>query len=306
MIFYNQKKKYTALQTLLSLLTVGVCLSTRSAQASSTAGEAAEPPAMCSGMGGPANVTASYSPMACSTLFGNTYIPIALSGGMTPEQCDCILKLVNISEQGDIYYWNYYGTIADIGDGNGYTWGIAGFTTADGDGLWFVEDLLKFDPTSPLASYLPALKKLAAKGSSSHTGLSGFPATIESLAQDPNFRRASWDTMLYYYWNPAMAVVEEYGLQYPISKGQVYDIVMNSGDTTIFPKVTATPPSKGGNELTWLENLQALWKKELSPGGIYSFEGPGRANMWIKILQSGNLELKMPFTADQDGTYLVE
>lgn len=214
---------------------------------------------------------------------------------MTALQADTILSLVSIAENDTTQWWTQYNYIQDIGDGRGYTINIVGFCTGTGDFLWVVQDLQKINPNHPLVAYLPALEKV--NGTASHVGLDGLPALIASLGNDPEYLQATWDGITHFYWGPAMTAATKYGLQFPISKGQLYDISLNAGDLTILNKMTALSPAQGGDEKAWLQQLQGLWLQMITVGDTSLDSGqPDRALMWQSILSKGNVNLDRPLT----------
>ncbi len=239
--------------------------------------------------------TPDAKPSSTQAMWKDTHIPFPLPGGLTPNQADTILSLVSIAENSTTSWWDHYNYIEDIGDGRGYTLNIVGFCTGTGDFLWLVEDLQKFSPTHPLVKFLPALR--AVNGSSSHVGLKGLPELIATLGTDPDYLRATWDAILYFYWTPAMDAANRLGLTTALSKGQLYDINLNAGTLNLTKKVRALPPSKGGNEKTWLAELQTLWLTHITVvDSSLNSSQPDRALMWNSLLSKGNFSLSRPLT----------
>jgi len=181
-----------------------------------------------------------------------------------------------------------------LGDGRGYTTNIVGFCTGTSDFLWVVRDLQKINPNHPLVvKYLNALIKI--DGTPSHTGLTGLPALIATLGNDPDYLRATWDGITHFYWNPAIETATKYGLKYPISRGQLYDICLNAGQLDIVRNVKSTAPINGGDEKVWLAELQNLWLTHITTVDTSLNSGqPDRALMWQSILKSGNVNLTRP------------
>ncbi len=261
-------------------------------------------------MAGLAILLGACTASSTASSWDGTNIPFPLSGGLTAQQADAILSLSSIAEHSDPSWWSYYGDVEIVGgtgpggDGNGYTFGLGGFTSADGDGLWLVKDLQKLNPDHPLVvRYLSALEKV--NGTSSVAGLDGFAPLIKSLQDDNDYRQANWHALIHWFWGPAMNKAAELGLKYPISKGQLYDIQLNAGDLTILSKVTALPPSRGGGEKAWLVDLQAQWMHVIDTGGP-GYEGNCRAQMYKAILDEGNLNLDRPLKAPCGTTYTID
>jgi hypothetical protein len=238
---------------------------------------------------------------APTTGWGGTHIPFTLSGGMTALQSDAILSLVSIAENGNTSWWDHYTYIEDIKDGRGYTINIVGFCTGTSDFLWLVNDLKAFNPKHPLVlNYLTSLQKV--DGTATHpvsavTGKDDLPAYVATLGNDADYLRATWDAINHFYWQPSMDTANQYGLTSPISKGQLYDIALNYGDTSLAAKVKSTPPSKGGDEKVWLAELQNIWQTMITIGDKTLDSGqPDRALMWKSILRKGNVNLDRPMT----------
>jgi chitosanase len=247
-----------------------------------------------------------------SASWGGTNIPFPLSGGLTALQADAILSLTSIAEHGDPSWWSFYNNVEIVGgtgpggDGNGYTFGLGGFTTKNGDGLYLVQDLQKLNPNHPLVTkYLSAL--VTVNGTSSLVGLDGFDTMIGTLQDDQDYRLANWHALTYYFWDPAMAQAASLGVKYPISKGQLYDINLNAGDLGILSQVKTAPPAQGGSEIAWLTDLQNQWATMIDTGGP-GFAGSCRARMYQALLNmgNGNLNLGRPITATCDTNYTIK
>ena len=220
-------------------------------------------------------------------------VPIALTGNMTDVQNDTILSLVSIAENDSTSWWNQYSYCEDIKDGRGFTAGFYGFCSGTGDMLMVFEALAKINPTHPLVKYIPALKQV--NGTASHNGLTNLPQDCKTF-NDTDYQKAQWEICSQLYWNPAMQFAQSNGLVLPITKGELYDTIINFGDlTTLAPHVKSKTPSQGGDEITWLQdflNVKQQWitnvDKSLDSGQ------PDRCILWRNILNSGNTLLKRP------------
>ncbi|PWU15876.1 MAG: hypothetical protein C5B49_11240 [Bdellovibrio sp.] len=222
-----------------------------------------------------------------------TPIPNRLPGNLTAAQADTILRLVSIAENGTTEWWKKYSYIEDIGDGRGFTLNIVGFCTGTGDFLWLVKDLERFAPHHPLVSFERALEKV--NGSDSHAGLTGLPRLVSTLNRDADYLHATWDAIVHFYWGPAMRMAESLDLKTVLSKGQLYDILLNMGDFSLLEQVKAKPPSKGGDEMTWLAELQARWLHHITKVDLSLDSGqPDRALLWRSLRKSGNKKLQRP------------
>ncbi|KAI9208311.1 lysozyme-like domain-containing protein [Polychytrium aggregatum] len=224
---------------------------------------------------------------------------------MTPLQIYSILSLVWVAENGPgpftgvVPWYNAYGYIQNIGDGRGYTTNIVGFCSGTGDLPVFLNKLRRLEPCNPLVQYLPDVRALSAANSPELTGLEGFAAKVVEQAGgpsgsgpiNPNYIKATWNTLSDKssdsgYWGRAMDASRKYHLGLPISKGQLYDIVLNSGNLSILKNVSAVvkPPTKkqsgGDQELRFLAELQNQWLKVITTSMSLDDGQPDRALMW--------------------------
>jgi chitosanase len=235
-----------------------------------------------------------------------TQIPYVLNGGMSAKQCDTILSLVSIAENSSIDWSAQYKYCEDIGDRRGFTLNLCGFCTGTHDFLWLVQNLQTFSPNHPLVKLLPALK--AIDGTPSHKGIENLPNIIQSLQGNDLFDyiTATWNAIRHFYWDTATDMANSLGLTYPICKGQLYDISLNSGDFRVLKYVTAKPPSQGGNELTYLKDLQAQWLNFITKvDKTLNNKQPDRALMWQSITTTGNYNLDRPISVTCYGDNFV-
>ncbi|OQS02387.1 hypothetical protein THRCLA_21429 [Thraustotheca clavata] len=228
---------------------------------------------------------------------------------MTQAQVYAIMSLVWVIENGGdnfkgvVPWWKAYSYIQNIGDDRGYTTNIVGFCTGTGDDLIFLKSLQKLEPCNPLVQYIPDVQALSKSNSAKLTGLSGFANAIlqqgggptGSGPINPNYLQATWNTLADKnsdggYWGIAMDRSRKYNLGLPISKGQLYDIALNSGNVdSIIKKVTVRPPtaaeSGGQQEKLWLAALQKAWIKVISDKSNELDGGQNdRGVMWQHLL----------------------
>jgi len=221
----------------------------------------------------------------------------SLPGGMTIEQCDTIMSLVAIAENGTTKWPQHYNYVEDIKDGRGVTCSLVGFCSGTGDLLWVFRDLKKHSPMHPLVKYIPVLEKV--NGSDSTVGLEKLSADICAHG-DEAWRRSVWNGILHHYWRPAMTFAETQGLKFAISKGFLYDLALNHGTDCMskFAKRVKVPsPAKGGDERAWLRELIDVRQHNIVNEDRSTNSGqPDRCIMWRKILDAGNVDLKRSLT----------
>ena len=202
---------------------------------------------------------------------------------------------------------------AGIGDNRGYTAGIVGWTTANGDMLELIQHYVQIKPTgNQMQPYLDELQTLANEGESTNASnranqLLGAPfrnlwASLALSPTDSLFRKAQRDERDRMYWRPAFnqAVDDEIG---PLGLLILYDISVNHGvgdDRESFGGIVAdaqdrnAPPSQGGNEAAYLDALIDFREVILAEWG--DNQADGRVPALRSLLASGNLLLHVPFS----------
>jgi hypothetical protein len=214
---------------------------------------------------------------------------------MTILQCDAIMSLVSIAENSTTSWWDNYNYCENIHDGRGLTVSLVGFCSGTYDLKWVIQDLQKIKPDHPLVGYLPALIKV--DGTSKTTGLDQFCSDLQKYG-DTNWRKAVWDGILNFYWNPAMTFAAKMGCKHPISKGFLYDLALNHGAeqmSAMAKQVQVPSPAAGGDERSWLSSLIAVRQNIIVNVDRSTNSGqPDRCIMWNSILQSGNVHLDRP------------
>lgn len=134
----------------------------------------------------------------CPRVYGVALLlGISLSGAagaedlLSPAKREIAMQLVSSAENSSRDWRKQYAYIEDIDDGRGYTAGLIGFTSANGDMLDVVERYTSFAPSNRLAEYLPALRRLAENNDDSHEGLEpDFIQNWKAAARDEKFRAA--------------------------------------------------------------------------------------------------------------------
>lgn len=220
-------------------------------------------------------------------------------------------QITSTAENSTVQWWTQFGYLEDIGDGRGYTCGIAGFTSATGDLLEVVQQYASAKPTgNVLAPFLPGLQTCA------NTGMGGsatstanaqlgtpFKTAWSTAATDPVFQQVQQDYRNQVYWVPAFnaAVADGLGV---LGLAIYYDTSINhgpgvasSGDGSfddIRSATSGTKPSSGGSETTWLTNFLSARSTVLTAWGDNPVDG--RIAMFTALLGTANLTLTCPFT----------
>ena len=225
------------------------------------------------------------------------HIPLSsLPGGMTLKQADTILQLVSLPENSDPKWWNNYNYAENLHDGRGITFSICGFCSGTGDGILVLLELQKINPNHKLCKYIPAMKKT---NGSNVTGLSGFISDVKSLGDDKEWQTAVWRILIQLYWGPGMQLAAKYGCKLPITKGEIYDSMINHGDTDsledMIDRIRSSPPSQGGNEITWLNEYLTVRRRVITVEDTSLDDGqPDRVDLWKSIISKGNYNLDRP------------
>ena len=212
------------------------------------------------------------------------------------------MELVSSAENSSLDWKAQYTYIEDIGDGRGYTGGIIGFCSGTGDMLEMVTAYTQREPGNPLASYLPALKKV--NGTASHTGLgSPFVAAWHKAASDVVFQQSQDAERDSTYFNPSVSQAKTDGL-HALGQFIYYDAIVMHGpgdDGTSFGGIRkaalkkAKPPAQGGDETTYLNAFLdarvAAMKTEEAHSDTSRVDTEQRV-----FLKAGNLNLNTPLT----------
>jgi len=167
-------------------------------------------------------------------------IPVVLSGGMTYVQENTILSLVSIAENSSINWWDQYDYCENINDGRGYTAGFYGFCSGTGDMLEVFNTLKNINNNHQLVKYIPTLEKV--NGTKDTTGLENLVKDIK-LYNDTQYKTAQWIVCQKLYWNPVIDFCNKNGLILPITKGELYDTIINFGSLTrLLPLIKSQLP----------------------------------------------------------------
>mgnify|MGYP000857668099 CR=1 FL=1 len=227
----------------------------------------------------------------------------------TSSMKNAILQMTTTLENSDTQlHFNY---AENLGDERGITFGCIGFCTGTYDGNILIKHYTELNPDNTLAKYIPALDKIDAgphdaaggDGNPSVEGLSGFIQDVNAC-DDPLFKKAQMDKLDEFYYNPAMEIADSIGAKNALTKAFIYDMCVRHGvDQTIdIIKDAGTTPKQGADENTFLWKLISLRDEKLKQEG---FEDVDRNSGYKKVLKSGNVDLKTPFTFVAYGDYFT-
>ncbi len=240
---------------------------------------------------------------SATSLHAESVAAAAADGLSAPAKKDIAMQLVSSAENSSLNWKAQYSYIEDIGDGRGYTGGIIGFTSGTSDMLELVEAYNQTKPNNVLSKYLPALRKV--NGSASHAGLDpNFVPDWKTAAKDTVFQQSQDTLRDNQYFNPSVALAKQDGLR-TLGQFIYYDAIVMHGPGTDSQRSSlqgiraealrrATPPSKGGNETTYLNAFldvrRALMLSEADHGGNVD-----RVDTEQRVfLKNGNLDLNTP------------
>ena len=254
----------------------------------------------------------------CPRIYGMALLlGISLSGAsgaedlLSPAKREIAMQLVSSAENSSLDWRKQYAYIEDIDDGRGYTAGLIGFTSANGDMLDVVERYTSFAPSNRLVEYLPALRKLAENNDDSHEGLEpDFTQNWKAAAGDEKFRAAQDRVLDEQYLAPAVKQAKADGLGI-LGQFIYYDALVMHGpgnQREAFGGIRSAalrstmPPAEGGNEKAWLsafldERVKIMREEK-------AHEETSRVNLeQRRFLEEGNYSLSPPLrwrTNDED------
>lgn len=215
-----------------------------------------------------------------------------------------ILSLTCIAENDTTeFQFNY---AENIDDGRGITFGIIGFTSGTFDGTILLKRIQMKDPSHLLCSYIPAFERIDNLHTKGHvndvTGLDNFISDFNKYGNDDVVKKAQLELLDELYWNPAMKIVDDYGLKLNITKGQMYDASVRHGPrgaeeiASRTTKVLNGSPETGTNEIDWLKCFLVERKKYYEEKDNETGIIPRVDIMYQGVLDSGNFMLEPPFS----------
>ncbi|MCC9157296.1 chitosanase [Streptomyces parvulus] len=221
-------------------------------------------------------------------------------GLAAPAKKELAQRLVSSAENSTTEWRTAYGTIEDLGDGDGYTAGIIGFCTGTHDLLTLVERYTEADPDNGLAAYLPALREV--DGTDSHEGLDpGFTAAWRAEAEVPAFREAQEEERDRVYFDPAVRLAKLDGLG-TLGQFVYYDAMVFHGPDTDAEgfyglreraMAQARTPARDGSEKAYLAAFLDVRRQAMEakrPGIDTSRVDTAQR----RFLAAGNLKLETP------------
>lgn len=210
---------------------------------------------------------------------------------------DTTNSLVSSAENSTINYQKQYRYIEDIGDGRGYTAGIIGFTTKNGDLLEVVNRYQKLRPKNKLVKFIPALKQVL--GTDSHKGLGEkFIRTWQQVSTDKKFIQAQNYILDQQYMKPALQAAKKDNLG-PLGQYIYYDALVVHGpgnDADSFggirkeAKIEAKSPvhNQGAYLRTFLQLRSQVMRKESAHHDL------SRIKVQEKFIKAKNYQLQRP------------
>jgi chitosanase len=206
-----------------------------------------------------------------------------------------------------------YDYAENIGDGRGITAGRAGFTSATGDLLLLVRRYTEIEPDNVLAPYIPALE--AVESSDSEEGLDGFADAWAEAADDPEQRALQDELVDELYFDPAMTLADEVGIQTPLGQAIVWDTMIQhgaGGENGTRAIIEETQDDVGvleGDETAWLDafldaRLHHLGHayENADDSDAADAASESRVDALRSLLQDGNLALEAPLSWEVYGS----
>ena len=203
-----------------------------------------------------------------------------------------------------------YGFIKDIGDGNGFTAGRAGFTSKTGDMLEVLIEYAKLKPDSPMVQYIESLTKVL--NTAATAALSRLETDWALAAQtDARFREAQDIVNERLYRTPANDMAHSIGVRLPLTIAAIYEAGIQHGYGDNYDSLTKIiertnqaaggTPKSGVDELKWLNLFIATREDDLLHPENQDYapiflDSVDRAHAIRKIYDEQNYDLTQPIT----------
>lgn len=224
--------------------------------------------------------------------------------GLAPDQCDTILRLICLPENGVQEWWKQYNYIEKLGDGRGFTCTIFGACSGTGDLYMVFEELAKIDPTHPLLKYKEPLKKC--KGENV-TGVTGLLKDLPAIGDDEKWQTAVWRVYINLYWTFASTFASKRTnrpgpvIRSALGRGFMVDTAINHGaDIGSFDKIVKRMKRPDAtNEDEWLVDFMTTRRDMLKSGfeHLDTSKSGDRCELWRRLLEQKNYDLKRPICA---------
>jgi len=209
-------------------------------------------------------------------------------------------SLVASAENSTTNYRQQYGYIQDIGDGRGYTAGIIGFTSGNGDLRQVIQHYVRLKPHhNGLRRYLPALKRV--EGTASHRGLGPqFVRAWRRAAKTRQLVRAEDQILNDQYMQPVLKAAKKDGLS-PLGQYIYYDAIVVHGpgnDASSFGGIRrhalklARAPRQGGNQAEYLKAFLKARTPVMKAEAAH--KDLSRLETQRALIKAGNYQLKRP------------
>lgn len=239
---------------------------------------------------------------SCATAANDEGVTTGLNA---PDKKEIAMQLLSSAENSSLDWRSQYGYIEYNVEGNtkenrGYTAGLVGFTSATGDMLSLLRYYQQLSPGNILQKYIPPLER--AEGSAATTGLGAAFVRDWKLAagaSDGRFREAQDHERDRLYFKPAVALAQSDCL-HELGQFAYYDAAVMHGaeglnDIRATALKTAQPPSRGGEEVTYLNHFldarRAAMLKEVGHSDTSRID-----TMQRQFLRERNLRLTTPLS----------
>ena len=205
------------------------------------------------------------------------------------------MQMAATMEASTLDWTSMYDNIEDIGDGRGYTAGIAQVCSGTGDMLVLLKAARTSYPGNSLEGWIPELEQIMAapyanRPSLSHSLLgTPFINAWKTAAATSWFQQSQRAELSRLYWDPAaaQAIADGVGL---LGLCILYDISLNHGvgtDPESFGGIVveaasrAAPPSAGGSERAYLQALITRRSEVLQSWGDLQANGRQTAHQYL-------------------------
>lgn len=219
---------------------------------------------------------------------------------LTADQYRRTLQLTSIFENSKLEF--QYGFCKNIGDGRGYTFGFCGFTTKHADAKRVIREYLTMKPDDLLMEYYLEMMMIKTPGSDGTENLAGFCEYVATLGDEESFKKAQNTIQRVMYYEPSKVWSQRIGARYALTKGQMYDAMINHGEGpqdrfSIDHIVEKTRIAMGGypldgvDEVQWLDMFLTIRAKTIKDLENWQTK---RIDYYRELLMGGNLNLDGP------------